>query len=245
MTVVTFLDYTPMPRYDSVPWSAAVISEGVTSDGPWLPIETISFAGDLDADPSNPKPRSFTTDNATLPSGWYTVTFRDATGATQQPTNSVFNGEQSGSDYRPSADRVARKLLSRTRDAYGNLQGRFSTTTTPTSTQVDEIISDTMTDVADLIGDDIPEALFDDAADLVATRAAMAVELAFFSDQVNTGRSIYPQLEKEYEMEIPRLQKAVTEAEEGDGTVDDAGASNRAQGAFPDASNSIGFKTRW
>lgn len=137
------------------------------------------------------------------------------------------------SDYTPTKDLVARKVQSRTRDQFGNLAGTFSATTTPTDTNVTAIIGDVITEVADVIGDDIPTALFDDAKNVVALKAAMQVELDFFPDQVNTGRSIYPQLSDQYEKALVRLTRAITMSEAGDGTVDDAGASLRPSYSFP------------
>jgi hypothetical protein len=147
------------------------------------------------------------------------------------------------SDYVPSVDQVARKILSRTKDKFGNEVGTFDENTRPTDTQVANIIDDCMTEIADMIGDDIPEDLWDDAAQVSSIRAAMWVELNYYSDQVNTGRSIYPQLKEEYDAKIKELTSAVTRAIEGGGSVAESGPSGRALYAFPSEPPSIGLRT--
>jgi hypothetical protein len=71
----------------------------------------------------------------------------------------------------------------------------------------------------------------------------MQVELDFYSDQVNTGRSIYPQLEKEYTTSLMSLSQAVQQAEAGDGTVTDSSPSNMPSWGFPEAQT--GWGTHW
>lgn len=77
--VVSFVDYRPVARYDGVPWTDALIEESESRDGPWNQIDDVALLPP-DADPSAPAVRSFTTAKATLESGWYRVTFADASG---------------------------------------------------------------------------------------------------------------------------------------------------------------------
>lgn len=244
MIVVSFENYHPSPRFDGIPWTRAVIDEATTAEGPWNTIDTVVFS-DPDANPAEPKLRSFTTDNATILQGWYRVTFTDTFGQSTQPTAPVYNGPDQL--YEPTIDQVARKILSRTRDTYGTVTGTFSDKTQPTDAQVAAIIGDVMTEVADVIGDEIPEVLLDDASNVVALRAAMQIEVDFYADQINTGRSPYPQLKEMYEENLANLQQQVVAIESGGGTgpVDDAGGSGFPQYSFPDSSTSIGLNTRW
>jgi hypothetical protein len=140
-------------------------------------------------------------------------------------------------DYTPTAAQVAANVMSRTRDSFGNLAGTFNANTTPTDTQVDAVVGAVINEVADEIGDDIPQPLFDDAASVVAKRAAMQVELDFFPEQVNTGRSIYPQLNDQYKTALASLKKQVVQIESGDtATVDAADvATGASMGGFPDS----------
>jgi len=155
----------------------------------------------------------------------------------------------STTDYEPSVQQVADLLISRTKDKYGAEVGTFNANTRPTDTQVENLIATLIERVADMIGDDIPEALWDDAMGVVAERVAMQIEVSYYSEQVATSRSPFTQLEKNYETDLARLSRQVqilTERGE-DGEIRtaavDAAPSSRAQGAFPPAG--IGFGTRW
>jgi hypothetical protein len=145
-------------------------------------------------------------------------------------------------NYLPAVAQVAQHDMSRTRDQFGNLLGTFTSTTQPTDDQVAQLIFTAATKVADEVGDTVPEKLRDDAADVVALRTAMMIELDFFAEQVNTGRSIYPQLKSEYEEELTKLQAAIIAIDET-GNVVDAGPAGRPSYYFPEAKT--GWDTRW
>lgn len=90
--VITFVDYTPAPRYDATAWAEVEIQE--TDDpvaGTWTTIDTITLSP-VDSDPTEPATRSFTTENAsdTLEL-WYRLVFIDDTGDEQQPTAPIQN----------------------------------------------------------------------------------------------------------------------------------------------------------
>ena len=208
MSIVTFQDYMPTPRYDGTPWTRVLIEEAATEEGPWTQIDDILLVP-ADTDPTQPRARSFTTQNGTLIEGWYRVTFKDAA-AHLLLTDPVQNIPGSDINFRPTITEVARKIMSRTRDRYGNLVGTFTQNTQPTDTQAAGIITGVLTEIADYIGDEVPEAFRDDAANVAAIRAAMQIELDFYSDQVNTGRSIYPQLKEQYEEALLALTKAMS-----------------------------------
>lgn len=146
-------------------------------------------------------------------------------------------------DYTPDVQQVANVIMSRTVDQYGNVTGTFSGTTKPTDTQVTNITTQIAQRIADVIGDDIPPQLFESGKGVVAERVAMQIELDFFSDQVNTGRSIYPQLKDQYDADLKNLLKQIQLIGEGaDPTkTHEAGATNKAQGTFPDQSQFPGY----
>lgn len=75
--VRSFTSFRPSPRYDSVPWNRVRVQEAPAPTGPWTTIDTQGLSP-LDADPSKPANRSFTTDDATLADGWYKIVFLDA-----------------------------------------------------------------------------------------------------------------------------------------------------------------------
>lgn len=139
-------------------------------------------------------------------------------------------------NYTPTVDQVAANILSRTRNTMGVMLNTFDATTVPTDTQVQAIIDQVLPEVQDVIGEDVPTALIDDAEQAVALRAAMGIELGFFSDQVNTGRSIYPQLKEMYEAALKRVSTAVVQIDESSGTVViNAAAAREPSYTFPDA----------
>lgn len=92
--VITFENYQPTPRYDSIPWTEARIQEAETADAEnvdWTTIDTITL-DPVDADPENPATRDFTTENASDASGlWYRIIFVDADGDELLPTTPVQN----------------------------------------------------------------------------------------------------------------------------------------------------------
>lgn len=232
MTVVSLTDYTPLPRFDGLPWTNARLEEGPADAGPWTPLHTFPLSP-LDADPSNPITRSFTWPAATLVEGWYRIVWVDAALA-ESPTDPVHNIESSKAEYMPTTSQVARLILSRTKDRYGNMPGSFTALTTPTALQVTAIANDVIPEVADVIGDTVPEALTDDAQQVVALRTAMQIELSYYSDQVNTGRSIYPQLKEQYTLALAELAKQIEMfGQDGATTVGEGAPSLSPAFSFP------------
>lgn len=109
--------------------------------------------------------------------------------------------------WSPSIEDVADILRSRTKNTSGQELGTFTADTHPQGDQVVSLINKAINDVWLEIGD-IPDPadvvdvtdkaiatrLNAAAKNVVIIRAAMLVELSYFSDQINTGRSTYPQL---------------------------------------------------
>lgn len=89
--VITFVDYVPPARYDGNPWTIVEIEESAAQDGVFTLIDTLAISP-VDADPSNPATRSFTTELATEGEGlWYRLIFRDATNDDTLPTTPIQN----------------------------------------------------------------------------------------------------------------------------------------------------------
>jgi predicted transcriptional regulator len=72
----TFEGYAPPRRYDSVPFTSALIREAAFEAGPYTTIQTIALSP-LDADPSAPATRNFTTALAAVEDGWYVIRWSD------------------------------------------------------------------------------------------------------------------------------------------------------------------------
>jgi hypothetical protein len=92
--VITFENYRPTPRYDSIPWTEVRVYEAATAtadDVDWTLIDTITLSP-VDADPSDPAARDITTELASdTEELWYRLVFVDATGDTLVPTVAVRN----------------------------------------------------------------------------------------------------------------------------------------------------------
>jgi len=88
--VVSFENYRPTPRYDSIPWTEVRIEEAPALLGPYVLIDTLPLTP-VDANPAEPALRSFTTENGTDVGLWYQLIFADATGDILGPTFPVQN----------------------------------------------------------------------------------------------------------------------------------------------------------
>jgi hypothetical protein len=88
-TVVTFLDYTPPERADSIPWTQVEIYESATVDGSYALIDTLTLVPDHD--PMVPAARDFTTILGTGEDLWYKVRFLDASAGTSEYSDPVQN----------------------------------------------------------------------------------------------------------------------------------------------------------
>jgi hypothetical protein len=88
-TVVTFLDYTPPERADSVPWTQVEIHESESVDGSYALIDTLTLVPD--PDPMLPAARDFTTILGTGEDLWYKVRFLDASAGTSEYSDPVQN----------------------------------------------------------------------------------------------------------------------------------------------------------
>jgi hypothetical protein len=89
--VITFERFAPIRRFDGIPWTTARIEEAPYSTGPWTPIDTKTLSP-VDDDPSEPIPRSLTTELASdAPALWYRIVFEDGTGDETEPTDPIQN----------------------------------------------------------------------------------------------------------------------------------------------------------
>jgi hypothetical protein len=190
--VVTFTDYMPPPRADGQPWTQILIFEAPAPGGTWTQIDSIaisSLPGGIDADPANPNSRTFTTDNATMQNGWYQVVFEDAAGHQM-----MFGPVQNVSyPWVPSLEQIGALLRTRTKDTAGNELGTFTTDTRPTAQDVQELIQQAVDTFVLRAGTEIPPELYQEAQRLIAIRTAMLVEISYFPEQIDTGRSPYNQ----------------------------------------------------
>lgn len=136
-------------------------------------------------------------------------------------------------DYRPVLQQVGNITLQRTRDEYGAVTGTFSDKSTPTKTQVEDLIDKALDKVAMKIGNDIPSILWDTASELVALRTAMLIETTYFAEQITEGRSPYRILKEQFDEDIADLQLSITAVEAGDDIGMGDQPMTRPRFAFP------------
>jgi hypothetical protein len=113
--------------------------------------------------------------------------------------------------WSPGVDDVGAILRARTNTRNGQLVGTFNSYTNPTDSAVMGLINQAASDVQDAIGPEasVPPSLYLQAANLTAIGAALNVELGYYPEQINSGRSPYPQLQKQYDDKLKRLQNAI------------------------------------
>lgn len=155
--------------------------------------------------------------------------------------------------YLPPVKMVANYVRARTKADAGEM-GTFTLSTVPlnqqtrpSAEQVEELIQQAGDDVLTEVGGTVPVAVQGAAQSLVALGAALLVELTYFPEQVNSGRSAYSQLKDLYDSRLIRLVTAVQESEDplGDGDPD-AGSGVGGYpsfGGFP--ATAIGMENPW
>lgn len=199
--VITFRDFTPTPRTDNLPWTRVHIDEAPEKEGPWTQLEDLALV--VDPDPRHPAARDFTTEKATLSAGWYRLTFVDATGDTQ-PADPLYHAARG--PFLPSVADVGTHVRTRTRTISSGVElGTFTTDTRPTDDQVRRLIADADSKVAARFGSNLPEPLRAKVRVVNSLRAAMYVELGFFGDQIQAGRSPYNELKTLHDEEFKEL----------------------------------------
>lgn len=153
-------------------------------------------------------------------------------------------------DYTPGVAAVAGFIRARTRTRGGDVAGTFNpaaedgtaTQTIPNAEQVEVEIANAIGKVSGKIGPDIDEKYWPDAARLVALYTAMLTELTYWPEQVNTGRSTYPQLKELWDDEWEEFLDILGIGEEpGGAAVGDAGMPS--YGGFP--TTAIGMEHPW
>jgi hypothetical protein len=147
-------------------------------------------------------------------------------------------GEDVPTDYMPSVSDVGALLRARTKDQYGNELGTFTDETRPTETEVINLIDVAAREVTSTTDTDIPPLANEDVAKLIAMRAAMLIELSYYPEQINSGRSPYPQFKELYDEQLPIVMRAV-EREASDLALGEqtSEAGKMAQYTFSDASD--------
>jgi len=150
-------------------------------------------------------------------------------------------------DWAPSPADVGAVIRARTKTSVGDEPGTFNSNTRPTGDQCWDLIDTAMSDIAAEMGD-IPDLVQDNARRVAALGAACLVELSFYPEQINSGRSPYPQIKAWYDAAFARLKMQVANAND-DGVIEDD-TDLMAESSFPDVDpcdpNAIvGWSSRW
>lgn len=200
MTVVTLERFYPPARDDEptpLPWTAARME--ASADGPLLVFAdrgTVTFDPlTLDTDPTNPRPRDLTTQDALLTDAWWRVVFIDAQGNESVPSEPV-----PWVPWRPSVQDVADKVQEHTRDPIewgGGISGVFDAHTVPRASQVNGFISGAVDEVQARTGVAIRASLFGLARTAAAWHAAAAVA-DMIQKQAPSDESGFRWMERQY-----------------------------------------------
>jgi len=156
-------------------------------------------------------------------------------------------------DFKPTAAEVGALLRARTKDVNGNEAGTFNNDTRPTGAQVDSLAADAAGEVASVMGTEDPcpdmepesqATVYAKARSAARVYTAMLVELSYFPEQVETGRSPYDRLEKLWTSRSSSLAEFVSEQCGGGSDAGGSGGIPLAQASFPDQ-RVIGRETSW
>lgn len=151
------------------------------------------------------------------------------------------------SEYTPTVVSVASYLRARTKTRGGAEAGTFNPAasaeqdkTRPSAEGATEQINVALDDISGVIGSDIAVEYRPLARRAAALRAAMLIELSYFTEQVNSGRSSYPQLKVLYDELWENLLTALGITTDVGGGAVPVGAGYPSYGGFP--STAIGME---
>jgi hypothetical protein len=145
-------------------------------------------------------------------------------------------------DWEPRPSDIGAILRARTKATSGREVGTFNEDTRPTGSQVQELIESAVAKVDARVGT-VPETLWVHARRVAALRAAMFVELSYFPEQVNAGRSVYTHLKAEFDEELAELIVEVTSSNDTDGVLGQPALSPAY--SFPVAEYPTPMMTPW
>lgn len=246
--VRSFTGFSPPPRYEAEadPFTEALIEEAASRDGTYAVIDTFILEP-VDSNPSEPRTRNFSTDQAQLDPGWYRLTWRDASGDTITGSPLSF---PTGPEWTPSVAEVAALIRARTKIPGGGEAGTFNTSTRPTANEAEAVIAQAVDHVAAAIGGDpCTESLKESAGAAASLLAAVIIETSYWPEQAEARGSAAARLEKLFDSRMKSLTSAVAEqcGGQGEGESGDGNSGAIAAGSFNDGYALIGrdYPPRW
>lgn len=210
--VVSFDALQPRPRHDGAAWTKVTIEEASLLEGPYTELITADVTP-VDTDPATPESRAITVIGATLPSGWYRITFGNTFGdlETHGPLRGGADpgiGDTDSASLVPLLADIGALLHARTASG-GTEVGTFDETTIPTGDQVTALITVAVADVRARVGTAITPDYAAEARRLASLQAASLVEASFFPNQLDSDRSAYRQYQAMYLTGVENLSMQV------------------------------------
>lgn len=154
------------------------------------------------------------------------------------------------SEYTPTVADAAAYLRARTKTRGGSEAGTFNSQTVadadrtrPTAEQVTAHIADIVGQMSGVIGVDILAAQQEAARRVASLGTAMLIELTYWPEQVNSGRSTYPQLKELYDERWENLLTALGISTDAGGGAVSVDAGYPSYGGFP--ITAIGMEQPW
>lgn len=173
----SFASVRPRARYDKNPWTRITIAEASTRNGTYTDLVTSTLTP-AETDAAEPVTRNITLTGATLPAGWYRITFTDAAGEMD-----VFEPVFAGPATRPTVQEVARLMPDRATAASGAGLPNFDTTTEPTATAVDGLIDIVLDSVDPHVPAGASAEVERAARNVVTLTVAILTETGYFGEQ--------------------------------------------------------------
>lgn len=154
-------------------------------------------------------------------------------------------------DYKPNVAAVAGFIRARTRTRGGTVAGTFNpaaatgspTETIPTAEGVEVEIQNALGKISGKLGPDVVVGYQDDARRITALYAAMLIELTYWPEQINTGRSTYPQLKELFDEDWEELLDILGIGEKGGAGPPTVDAGFPSYGGFP--TTAISMERAW
>lgn len=210
MSIVhTLIGARPPARADETPWTKVRIEHSATEAGSYTADETQNLSP-VDTKPAEPQSRDLTFSSA-VAEAYFRLVFLDAESNESTPTDPVFD-DGTGVDRRASVSDVAALLRARTFNDEADQEGEFTADTRPTAAQVAATIRTSYDEVVARLGQEVDEEdeLYPFVRNVVALRAAMAIELSYFPEQADEDReTIYKELKALYDEGLSFLISAL------------------------------------
>jgi hypothetical protein len=116
------------------------------------------------------------------------------------------------SDYRPTVDEVAKRLVARTMEAdTGNRVGTFNADTRPTGEEVHDLIDDALTVVSSAVGVDLDAEFLPMAKAATIAYTAMSIEMSYYPETTEAGDSSFRAFKERFAQQVEYIETALNQ----------------------------------